>query len=106
MSTTFILLHPDDFTEKTTQKIAYAANNAIQRGAAEVLFPDAEYVKCETREDCLNAAVSGRAIPSNAMTANTFAEDVQASRDAGMNAHIAKPIVMNEVIRTIARTLH
>ena len=40
------------------------------------------------------------------MTANAFAEDVQASRDAGMNAHIAKPIVMNEVIRTIARTLH
>ena len=63
-------------------------------------------MKCETREDCLNAVVSGRTIPSNAMTANAFAEDVQASRDAGMNAHIAKPIVMNEVIRTIARTLH
>ena len=60
MSTTFILLHPDDFTKKTTQEIAYAGNNAIQRGAAEVLFPDAEYVKCETREDCLNAVVSGR----------------------------------------------
>lgn len=61
MSTTFILLHPDDFTEKTTQEIAYAGNNAIQRGAAEVPFPDVEYVKCETREDCLNAVVSGRA---------------------------------------------
>lgn len=61
MSTTFILLYQGDYAEKTTQKIAYAESNAIQRGAAEVLFPDAEYVKCETREDCLNAVVSGRA---------------------------------------------
>ena len=42
------------------------------------------------------------AIPIVAMTANAFAEDVQASLDAGMNAHIAKPIVMDEVIKTIA----
>ena len=33
-----------------------------------------------------------RKIPIIAMTANAFAEDVQASIDAGMTAHIAKPI--------------
>ncbi len=27
------------------------------------------------------------------MTANSFAEDVQASLDAGMNTHLSKPIV-------------
>ena len=37
------------------------------------------------------------------MTANSFAEDVQASLDAGMNAHLSKPIVMDEVIKTILR---
>ena len=31
------------------------------------------------------------------------AEDVQASLDAGMNAHLSKPIVMDEVIKTILR---
>ena len=48
----------------------------------------------------------GKTIPIIAMTANSFAEDVQASLDAGMNAHIAKPIVMDEVIKTILRYVH
>ncbi|MDD6188508.1 MAG: ATP-binding protein [Clostridiales bacterium] len=45
-------------------------------------------------------------IPIIAMTANAFAEDVQASLDAGMNGHLSKPIVMDEVIKTIAGNLN
>lgn len=45
-------------------------------------------------------------IPIIAMTANAFAEDVQASLDAGMNGHLSKPIVVEEVIKTIARNLN
>ncbi|MDD5831977.1 MAG: ATP-binding protein [Clostridiales bacterium] len=44
-------------------------------------------------------------IPIIAMTANAFAEDVQASLDAGMNGHLSKPIVIDEVIKTIARSM-
>ena len=47
-----------------------------------------------------------RRIPIIAMTANAFAEDVQASLDAGMNGHLSKPIVMEEVVKTIARHLN
>lgn len=47
----------------------------------------------------------GRSIPIIALTANAFAEDVQASLDAGMNAHIAKPLVMDEVLKTICRMI-
>lgn len=36
----------------------------------------------------------GKTIPIVAMTANAFAEDVQNSMEAGMNAHLAKPIDM------------
>ena len=45
-------------------------------------------------------------VPIIAMTANAFAEDVQASLDAGMNGHLSKPIVIDEVIKTIARNLN
>ncbi len=44
-------------------------------------------------------------IPIIALTANAFAEDVQASLEAGMDGHIAKPIVMDEVVKAIARNL-
>ena len=47
-----------------------------------------------------------RTIPIIAMTANAFAEDVQASLDAGMNGHLSKPIVIEEVIKTVARNLN
>ena len=47
----------------------------------------------------------GLSIPIIAMTANAFAEDVQASLDAGMNGHLSKPIVMDEVVKNIARNL-
>ena len=47
----------------------------------------------------------GEVIPIIAMTANAFAEDVQSSLDAGMNGHLSKPIVMDEVIKTIARNM-
>ena len=35
-----------------------------------------------------------------AMTANSFQEDVQRCLDSGMNAHIAKPFVMDDIYRT------
>ena len=40
-----------------------------------------------------------------AMTANAFAEDVQASLEAGMNGHIAKPVDMKLLYKTISTML-
>ena len=42
-------------------------------------------------------------IPVIAMTANAFYEDIQHTRQAGMNAHLSKPLDMKKVISTIAR---
>lgn len=40
-------------------------------------------------------------VPIIALTANVFAEDVQAALDAGMDAHVAKPIIMDELEKTL-----
>ena len=48
----------------------------------------------------------GQTIPIIAMTANSFVEDVQTSMNAGMNAHLSKPIVISEVMKTISRCMH
>ena len=45
-------------------------------------------------------------VPIIAMTANAFAEDVLEALQAGMNAHIAKPIAMDEVINAIVNNLN
>ena len=44
-------------------------------------------------------------IPIVAMTANAFDEDIQNALDAGMNAHIAKPIDVHTLKSTIENTL-
>ena len=40
-------------------------------------------------------------IPIIAMTANAFAEDEKAALDAGMNAHVAKPLDMELLKKVI-----
>ena len=44
-------------------------------------------------------------IPIIAMTANAFAEDVQRCLDAGMNAHLAKPLDDKKIKQTISEEL-
>ena len=44
-------------------------------------------------------------VPIVAMTANAFAEDVQAAKEAGMQAHIAKPVDIAVLHRTLQDVL-
>ena len=43
-------------------------------------------------------------IPIIAMTANVFAEDVEAARKAGMNGYIGKPVLVEELYETLKET--
>ena len=44
-------------------------------------------------------------IPIIAMTANAFAEDVQSAIEAGMTAHVAKPIDVGILKTTLYQTI-
>lgn len=47
-----------------------------------------------------------KTVPIIAMTANAYAEDVQRSLEAGMNAHLVKPIEPSVLYETIAKEIH
>lgn len=47
-----------------------------------------------------------REMPIFAMTANAFADDVQDALDAGMNAHIAKPLDLTKLNHVLDQFLH
>lgn len=53
----------------------------------------------------LNRA-DAKTIPIIALTANAFVEDIQASMDAGMTAHISKPIDIEVLRATLGKTLN
>ena len=54
-----------------------------------------EKIRAMEREDC-------REVPIIAMTANAFEEDVKRTKEAGMNAHLAKPIEPALMLETLA----
>ena len=46
-----------------------------------------------------------RSLPIVAMTANAFAEDIQAAKSSGMNEHMAKPIDLGRLMEVLERWL-
>lgn len=52
------------------------------------------------------ARADAKTIPILAMTANAFSEDVKECLDAGMNAHIAKPIDSNKMFNIILKYIN
>ena len=45
-------------------------------------------------------------IPIIALTANAFDEDVQRSLQAGMNAHLSKPVDSEQLLRTLSELVY
>jgi len=56
-----------------------------------------------TRAIRLSEKADAADIPIIALTANAFAEDSQAAHDAGMNAHLPKPLDFNKLKNMLAR---
>ena len=72
----------------------------------DVMMPELNGYQATAAIRSLENRPDAEQIPIIAMTANAFAEDVQASLDAGMNGHLAKPIVIDEVKKVVLRNVH
>ena len=67
----------------------------------DIMMPEMNGYEAAKAIRAMNDRPDGKNIPIIAMTANSFGEDVQASLDAGMNAHLAKPLDIEKVKKTI-----
>lgn len=80
----------------------------VQPGDYDAILMDVQMPNMNGLEatHCIRTGANplGKTIPIIAMTANAFAEDVQACLDAGMNAHVSKPLDIGTLERALKGT--
>jgi signal transduction histidine kinase/ActR/RegA family two-component response regulator len=86
------------------EKVAQSAPGYYDLILMDVQMPVMDGYEATRRIRALDDPVLA-AIPIAAMTANAFAEDRKRAIDAGMNAHIAKPIDVAKMLASIADLL-
>ena len=92
--------HTVDFSQK---RLLLVEDNLINMEIAGMILAQLGFT-VETAENG-QIAVDMVSASNVAMTANAFAEDVQAAKDAGMQAHIAKPVDIAVLTRTLQEIL-
>ncbi|RDC60627.1 Histidine kinase [Alteripontixanthobacter maritimus] len=96
--------------------IAENGNQAIAaiadaRGAGEpfdLVLMDIQMPECDgydATRAIRAAGISPQELPIIALTANAFPEDVAATKAVGMQAHLAKPLVFQDLVTTLQRWL-
>lgn len=70
----------------------------------DVMMPEMDGLTATTRIRSSNKE-DAKTIPIIAMTANAFESDIRNTREAGMDAHISKPIYIEEVLKVLGRLL-
>ena len=106
-----MILTQTGFTVETAQNGAVALDmvRASEAGWYDLILMDIQmpvmdgYAATKAIRSLENKALA--TIPIVAMTANAFAEDVKAANDAGMQAHIAKPVDVQLMKKTLAEIL-
>lgn len=84
-----------------------AALELMQREEVQLVLMDIMMPGMDGYEATRVIRLSGKPdaadIPIIALTANAFAEDAKAARDAGMNDHLPKPLDFNKLKNILAR---
>ncbi len=68
-----------------------------------LIFMDVQMPEMDGLEATRKIRERGINIPIVAMTANVFREDIEKCLEAGMDAHLGKPLDMNDVVETIRK---
>ncbi len=79
-----------------------SAPGAFEAILMDIMMPNLDGYGAAKAIRAMNRA-DAKSVPIIAMTAITFAEDVQRCLDAGMNEHLAKPLDMNALIARLAQ---
>ncbi len=86
-------------------KEAFDKFTSSAAGEYDIILMDVQMPVMNGYEATKAIRTSGRpdaeTIPIVAMTANAFAEDVKAALDAGMNAHVSKPVDPDRVLEVL-----
>ena len=77
--------------------------NAFDIILMDIMMPEMNGYETTKAIRNLSERPDGKEIPIIAMTANAFAEDVQAALNAGMDDHVAKPVDMRILISVITK---
>ena len=97
-----------EVTIETAENGRKAADTAVLWGAdlilMDIMMPDMDGYEA-TRAIRLSEKVDAADIPIIALTANAFAEDIQAAENAGMDGHLPKPIDLTLLRDTLRRWL-
>lgn len=105
----FLELYGALYVVKTDGRQAVDAFAQAKPGTYDAILMDIQMPRMNGYEATRRIREMDRAdaqeIPIIAMTANAFSEDVQSCMDAGMTAHIAKPIDVKALGNTLCRLL-
>ncbi len=81
-----------------------SAENHFDAVLMDIRMPVMDGLTAARRIRALHRTDAGL-VPIIAMTANAYLEDKQAAKDAGMNAHLSKPINVTELYQTLLRLI-
>ena len=84
-----------------SEMLRLAATQEVHLILLDVMMPGMDGYEA-TRAIRLSEKVDAADIPIIALTANAFAEDAKAAHDAGMNAHLSKPLDFNKLKNILA----
>jgi CheY-like chemotaxis protein len=90
--------------------VAIERFKASPEGYFDVVFMDIQMPRVNGYEACRGIRTldrgDARKVTIIAMTANAFKEDVEAALENGMNAHLAKPLEMKQLLDLLYQYLH